>query len=170
MKLFEFLTHVLSAHAHTLQRLAAFFGEEEFLEILELAGDSPANELSSFHLDPDWFTSSKAVDQSSAYQNLEGTVNDFKLSAVLEFHLWTYPFYRSIIESSINLNSDIRLSKDHVDEGIIQQAVTEAKNWVKSLPLSPDLSRQAEQIAITPWVRFRSEVLKKMGKRPFASL
>src|SRR5690348_2631519 len=40
MKLLEFVIQVLKTQGQTLQRLAAFFGEEELLQMLEMAGET----------------------------------------------------------------------------------------------------------------------------------
>src|SRR4051812_5012272 len=111
MTVVEFLAHLLQTHANTLQRLAAFFGEEELFEILELGGEAydenPSLHSSpNFKIDPNWL-----IDQplrtikTPVYLELEGIVRELNLAAVLEFHLWAYPFYRQLIESSLELSS-----------------------------------------------------------------
>jgi hypothetical protein len=170
MKLIDFLIHLLATQAKTLQRLAAFFGEEELLQMLESAGDEESEDALPILIDPKWFDQPKTTDSPSAYAQLEGSVREFKLPAVLEFHLWAYPFYRSIIESSLNLKSVIRGDDGSAGEKLVNEAIAQATIWIKKLPIHPEVSIQAERAALVPWLRFRSEVLKKIGKRPFASL
>lgn len=167
MKFVEFLVYVLQTQGETLQRLAAFFGEEELFELLEAAGDHPDPQLSSFSLNPSWFEPSE---KTSNYAALDNVVRELKLPAVLEFHLWAYPFYRILIEAPIELKAQIRHSSENVVDLMVNEALSQATTWVKKLPIRPELSAQAERIALIPWLRFRSEVLKKAGKRPIISV
>jgi hypothetical protein len=170
MRLVDFLIHLLRTQSQTLQRLAALFGEEALLEILENAGEILEEKLQSPSIPPRWFQPPSPGEKSSAYQELEGSVHELNLSAVLEFHLWAYPFYRTLIESSYDLNSKIRNEGNNAGEELVELAVSQAQTWVKLLPLRPEVSRRAERAAAIPWLRFRSEVLKKIGVRPIASL
>lgn len=178
MKFIDFITEILETQAKTLQRLAAFFGEEEFLEILEASGEMPSGEMTNrvldFKLDPNWFekppASVTSTSYAQAYAQLEGTVHELGLPAVLEFHLWAYPFYRILIESSIDFKSPFRIAENKGVETLINEALAYAKLWVRNLPLHPELSAAAESAALLPWIRFHSEILKKIGKRPFISL
>jgi hypothetical protein len=68
------------------------------------------------------------------------------------------------------LNSKIRNEGNNAGEELVELAVSQAQTWVKLLPLRPEVSRRAERAAAIPWLRFRSEVLKKIGVRPIASL
>lgn len=170
MRLVDFLIHLLDAHAQTLQRLAALFGEEVLLEMLETAGESPSTEgeetpalprLESPWLDPPSFDASY-----SPYAELEAAVHDMKLPAVFEFHLWAYPPYRAYIESPLDLNSKIRGPGGDVGTVLVDEAVAQAEAWIKKLPIPPEHGLQAERAAHIPWLRFRAEVLKRIGRRP----
>ena len=165
MKLSEFLIHVLTAHSQTLIRLAALLGEDELLVVLELAGENENKPASSAQIDPRWFREIKIAGDTSGYMQLESAVRGLKLSSVLQFHLWAYPYYRVLIESSLTLNSEIQSFNDS-EEALVDQAMVEAKKWVRRLPLPSELSIQAEKISTVPWVRFRAEVLKGTGLRP----
>lgn len=169
MKLVQFLIHLLTTQAETLQRLAAFFGEEELLQMLEAAGESELLDETSPPLISNWFIPPKGTDSTSVYSQLEYCVRDTQLPAVLQFHLWAYPFYRSFIESALDLKSTIK-DTDGNPESLVNEAVSQAQIWIKCLPIHPELSTQAERIALVPWLRFRSEVLKKIGKRPIVSV
>jgi hypothetical protein len=170
VRLVEFLIHLLQTQALTLQRLAAFFGEDALLEMLEIAGESEEKNPSSFKMNQNWFAQPQPIPPSSPYTELEGAVREMNLPAVLEFHLWAYPFYRVLIESSLNLNSRIKGDENQVPEALIEESVSQAKAWIRKLPIRPELSAQAERAALIPWLRFRTLVLKKIGKRPIASV
>jgi hypothetical protein len=170
VRLVEFLISMLEAHALTLQRLAAFFGEERLLEMLEEAGeaqDTGASETPPPLIEAEWLDQATAfTSHASAYAELESAVHDFKLPAVLEFHLWAYPYYRSFIESPLDLNSRIRSNGGEAGTLLVNDAITQAEAWIKRLPIPPAVSQQAERAAQIPWLRFRTNTLKKIGRRP----
>jgi hypothetical protein len=158
VRLVQFLILVLETHAQSLQRLAAFFGEEVLFELLEMQEDEPRRlPVNKGYFKP---AVEKGV-SGQAYGELESAVRAMKLHPVLEFHVWAYPFYRSYIESEIDLNSMAETGTAIVDE-----AIAEAKNWIHQLPLPPAFAAQAERAAEIPWVKFRANALKKIGKRP----
>jgi hypothetical protein len=170
----DFAIQVLQTQAETLKRLAAFFGEDTLFEMLEIAGDQETiQDQHSFEFKTEWFEApdkNLKSSETNAYSELESSVNDLKLPAVLEFHLWAYPFYRSIIEGPVALKSKIPASSQPITDLLVNEALYQAKLWVKQLPIRPEHSAQAERAALTPWLRFRSDVLKKLGKRPVASV
>ena len=184
IKLIDFLIHVLEAQANTLQRLAAFFGEDEFLQILESVEEPDSRETKNhaakeeaklndiFQLNvPNVLKRTSTADIASCYARLEGAVREMKLPAFLEFHLWAYPFYRLMIESSYDLQSPLSRDRDRImTDQLVNASVAHAQAWVKTLPIHPELSLQTERTALIPWLRFRTEFLKKMGRSPFVSL
>ncbi|MBC7386818.1 MAG: hypothetical protein H7301_11745 [Cryobacterium sp.] len=170
MKLVEFLILVLAAHAETLKRLAAFFGEEAFVEILEESDDENAPPRKSNHPRgtlPRWMEDPGS--EPNAYALLEGTVRDFDLPAVLQFHLWAYPPYRAFIESSVNLNAKLTPGDD-AGKALVENACADAEEWVKSLPMPSVVTVAAYKAAAVPWLRFRTETLKRLGRRPLGSV
>jgi hypothetical protein len=169
MRFVEFLIAILEAHAQTLHRLAALLGEEILVELLETAGDDetiPKLPSPPLALSPDWFDTPAPFSEASAYGELEGAVSEMKLPSMLEFHLWAYPHYRSWIESPVTLNSRIKGTGSDAGISLVDDAVARAEEWVKRLPLPPQIGHQAERAAQIPWLRFRTVVLKRIGKRP----
>ncbi len=171
MRLVEFLILLLEAHAQTLQRLAAVFGEDELIEILENAAEganytAPSSQkILQFH--PDWMEQARAgEDTSLAYTELEGAVREMGLAPMLEFHLWAYPHYRAFIEGPINLNSRIRGGGSNAGVALVEEALSQANAWIRALPLPPAASAQAERAAEVAWLRFRANALRKIGRRP----
>jgi hypothetical protein len=174
VRLVEFLIAILEAHAETLKRLAALFGEENLIQLLEMAGDEPEerNEKPS-HSPPIRLVHASYFDPpspfsatDSTYAELEGAVREMNLPAFLEFHLWAYPHYRAFIESPIDLNSRIPGPGGEAGGALVDEAVTQAEAWVKSLPMSDLVRDQASRAAHVPWLKFRTQVLKRIGKRP----
>lgn len=176
MRLVEFLIALLEAHAETLKRLAALFGEENLIQLLEMAGDedapksskAPANEAPPIRLiHPSYFDAPSPFSATdSTYAELEGAVHEMGLPAFLEFHLWAYPHYRAFIESPIDLNSRIPGPGGEAGVALVDEAVTQAEAWVKGLPMSELVRDQASRAAHVPWLKFRTQVLKRIGKRP----
>ncbi len=175
MTVVEFMILVLTTQTHVLQRLAAFFGEEQLLEILESVDDFPAPKESTrtqslFSLQKNWFIPAPLqVTKTSPYTELEGSVRELNLPATLEFHLWAYPFYRTLIESSLDLKMTFNPKKQG-GEALVKEALYQAKTWIHALPIHPAHAAQVQTLGMTPWVRFQSEVLKKTGGRPLNPL
>lgn len=183
VRMVDFMIDVLRAHGQTLQRLAAFYGEDELLEMLETIGDQSFPQVDSIEMAPEWFeTEEKLTDgggkdkadpvkmQAQAYAELEWAVRELKLPPTLEFHLWAYPFYRSLIESSIDLSRSLRTSDTGAGPILIEKAITFAKVWIQALPIPPEQSQQTEQLAWNSWLRFRSEAMKKFKAQPVVRL
>src|ERR1700746_1899856 len=107
MRLIDFLVLMLEAQAETLKRLAAFFGEERFLEMLENSEeDEPTIPKLDGKLIPfEPIGTRLPAGARSPYVELEGAVPEFHLPEVLQFHLWAYPHYRAFIESDFDLGS-----------------------------------------------------------------
>jgi len=172
MRLVEFLIFLLEAHAETLKRLSALLGEEHLMEILEAAGDAesdmsgPAGAPAVSEKVIALFESPGAAFGGSAYQELEGAVQELNLPEVLQFHLWAYPHYRAFIESPLELDSRIPGPGAEAGAALVEEAVQQAQAWIRGLHLPPQISQQVERAAYVPWLRFRTEVLKRIGRRP----
>lgn len=173
MRLVDFLIQLLEAHAQTLQRLAALLGEDQLVELLEHAGEkeaeraeTPVEDERRLRLVQGAMEPPMHDSPSSPYQELEGAVQDFNLPATLQFHLWAYPHYRAFIESPLDLNARIRGAGSETGVQLVNEAVEQARMWVRRLPLPSPLGLQAESAAEVPWLRFRTNVLKRIGRRP----
>ncbi len=167
MKLVDFLILVLVTHADTLQRLSALLEEENLLELMEQAGENPKYAVQTFELNPVWFSSpilSVVGDSSSPYTRLKGSIQELRLSPVLEFHLWAYPFYRMFIESALDLDSTIK--GGDAGTALVEAATSQAELWIRTLPIKPEMGLVAERVSHIPWLKFRTEILKRVGKRP----
>jgi hypothetical protein len=117
-------------------------------------------------LTPAWFQSPQNDHYSSPYAEIEGAVREFKLPSPLEFHLWAYPHYRAFIESELDLDSRIPGAGHDVGLALVDEAVMKAEEWIRSLPIADEFRKQAESAAHVPWLRFRTQALKRIGKRP----
>jgi len=154
-----------------MQRLAALFGEEFFVPMLEVAGESPLRR-SIPSLPPEIFEPEGAAPARSPYAELEGVVHELGLAPMLEFHLWAYPHYRSLIESDASLHSRFKRIADKSSpsgvpgtQALVEEAVAHAEAWLKLLPIPEEYRPRAESAAKVPWLRFRAEVLEKAGER-----
>ncbi|MBI2711425.1 MAG: hypothetical protein HYX41_00990 [Bdellovibrio sp.] len=176
----DLLIFLLQTQGETLKRLAAFFGEEEFIEILESQETSPvkaahADPASKFEPDLEWFQEIEGM-PGSPYLELEDAVRELGLPAPLEFHLWAYGFYRSLIESGVELKSVILPSVSNEDgtidplDVLIAESIKQAKAWITGLPIPSTVYLQAESAALTPWVRFRARVLSRAGRKVLSAI
>lgn len=176
MRLVDFLVLLLQAHADTLRRLAAFFGEEEFIEMLEDSGETiesalpPTKYAGEAGASVIWIDSSSPHSNANAYAELEGTVQELGLPEPLAFHLWAYPHYRTFIQSSLDLNSRMAPGGGSAGAALIDEACQQAEAWAKALPITAAVQAAALKAAQLPWIRFRTEALKKMGRRPLGAV
>ncbi len=185
MRLAEFLSQILATHGEVLLRLAALLGEEELLELLEKAEELHPTDTAHDADDPQglkefarWETwlkerlvASPGESAPQAMAEIQSTVSSLDLPEVLEFYVWAYPAYRAYVETSLGLA--LRIPKQGPtgapsESGLqlTEDAVARAKSWFRRLPLPPQIAATAERAAEVPWLRFRSEVLKRVGRRP----
>jgi len=180
MRLVDFLVLLLGAQAETLKRLAAFFGEENLVDMLEDAGESfddrrlaglaPEKFATSSVASVTWIDSPAPHSNANAYAELEGTVRELGLPEILEFHLWAYPHYRAFIESAIDLNARLSPESGVSGTALVDEACAASEAWVKTLRIPPSVAAAAYKAAAQPWLRFRTEALKKMGRRPLGAV
>ncbi len=167
MRLFEFLTLLLQATGQILQDLATLFGENVLVQLLEDNPKHPGEAKMRFQLDPQWFDPAPETtlnkNDGSAYLVIEEAVKKIGLSSILEFHLWSYPFYRILIESSIDLRSEIKNGNPIIGKLLIQEALEQSEKWIYPICQAAEFTQQVEPILMAAGLRFRSEVLKKMG-------
>jgi hypothetical protein len=164
VRLVDFLITLLEAQAQTLQRLAALFGEDLLMEMLENAPEyeeKPEVHAKGFIPSPD---------TSANYAELEGAVREFSLPAVLQFHLWAYPHYRAFIESELELSDRVDPKNPEAVVGLADEAIRQAEVWLKNLPIAPEFFKQAHSAAQLPWIKFRAQLLKKAGQRPLGAV
>ncbi len=181
MRVSDFLIEILSAHAQTLTRLAALLGEESLMEVLEKSGEQPtvpAADLSplldllekSLEPPPPKITLHRS---GSTYLKIKSSVDGMNLPEILEFYVWSYLPYRLIIESPVDLDRKFATSSEPQTAfapTLLSQVMICANHWVRNLPLPPDLSKQAEQAARIPWLKFRMDLLRALGKPAFETL
>lgn len=171
MRLADFLILLLRAHADTLTRLAAFFGEEAFVEMLEESGETidralpPTKYAGEAGASVIWIDTPAPHSNANAYAELEGTVRELGLPEPLAFHLWAYPHYRRFIESALDLNARMPAGGGPSGAALIDEACEQAEAWAKALPIPKAVAEAALKAAQQPWIRFRTEALKKMGRR-----
>ena len=167
MRLVDFVIMMLEAHAWTLQRLAGVLGEERLIELLEIAGDSPGVDwrpplpslvLSGFK---------PAFEHPSPLAEIELAVSHMNLTPVIEFFLWSYPPYRTIIESPLELGAMIECKGFAT---ATNEVLASAQKWLELVGLPPDAAPEAQEQALTPWIRFRTSAYKKMKINPFSKV
>ena len=168
-RLVDFLIAVLRTHGETLNRLAALFGEEIVLDMLENAPEGGPSEeqqrsweklLTLFAPLP---TNGPVWDADAAYRRLESEVHSQKMAEFLEFHVWAYPFYRVFAESALDLRAPVLHSEAAAQ--LTEAAVLAAKEWRAKLPIADEYRTRAESAASLPWIRFRTELMDRFGTR-----
>lgn len=166
MRLVDYLIFLLKAQAETLRNLHDLFGERVFLAILENAGEREKVQSQDEEKKPIWLPCACTPSGQSPYEELQDAVRDFKLPEVLEFYLWAYPHYRMFIESSLDLNSCLEGSNLELATALVDDAIKHGHAWIDQLPLPPEFKTKAMGEAKGPWLKFRTDVLKIIGRRP----
>lgn len=170
MNFSEFIIEFLQAHSETLILLDDQYGTEILLKILDSAAETYETKPCTFKIDPNWFEQPKKRQANSALLEIKQAVQSFKLPVTLEFHVWAYPFYRELIESPIDLESQFCNSASSGIEILIEESLNQAKEWTNRFPISSAIKKQTESLALGPWLKFRSRVLKRVGKLPFEAV
>ena len=84
-----------------------------------------------------------------------------------------YTLTRSLDWSYILLTVEAReafASLSLFADSFIEEAVAAAEAWTKMLAIPPAVAAAASKAASTPWIRFRTEAMKKMGRRPLGAV
>jgi hypothetical protein len=164
------ISELLKAHAESLHALASILGEEALLELLEKTAQNYNSNPVDFDPDPEWFMI-EPNSSESAFFEIEEAAQSLKLSFHLEFYLWNYPFYRALIESPIHPQSKLlSSSKAPGAEILVEETIKHAQQYIRRLPIPAALRSQVNSEAFAPWLRFRTQAFKKLGKKPFTSL
>lgn len=178
MKLIDFVILLLKAHAATLKSLSELFGDEILLELIERAadkedrGDGAKAPLPALDFHPEWLTKAlipaNAEAGAMSYRQIKQEVDSFRLSPILEFYLWSYPFYRMLIESPLDLNSDFQGTRSQDAGGIlVEKAMQAAELWMKDLAIPPELGAETQNKTREIWNEFQKIVLNKIRSQPF---
>ena len=171
-RIVDLLTALLTAHAETLVRLSALLGEEELLRLLDDFEDPIPEE--GLRVQGEWSAASVQVLPAgeqmahSPYALLEGTVRELGLPAFLEFYLWAFPPYRFFIEGATPL--DARFTDGAPLERLTKALIEDGQQWVRSLHVPSQVSRELEQSQKSPWLKFRSSVMDRGGARRLRAL
>jgi len=181
MRFVEFLIRMLSAHAETLQALSMLLGEDVLVGLLENFPDSddikdifkePSPEQIAVFENlanpppPPHKPERRLASPRSPYQELDWSVQELHLPALLSFYIWTYPPYRRWVESKIDLGACVT-SKDSPELlGIIEQAAEDARHWTRQMPIPPQMAARVDAVVKKAWLKFRADMLKTVGQRP----
>ena len=162
------LQELLKAQGEALVRMAAFFGEEELLELLENRDENRDRETFAKALLDELTASAtsfrETAQNASFYASLQSTVSEIRLSEPLEFHLWAFPAYREIIEAGIPLALPLQRAPL---QDLADQALKYGSIWLDTLHIPPGVFPQARAGVEPVWVRFRAQLLRSVGQLPF---
>lgn len=167
----EFLGEFLSAHAHALQRLAALMTEDIVIQLLEDERPHTANPELAKICAQIWKNPSVGSNPESSHVRLDQWIKSHKLPAFLEFHVWSYPGYRSIIEGPLTPEAlpipgiDMKLY-----DQLLEACRKEAEQWMADQKLDEPLQAAAKKAVDFAWVRFRTEFLKRQGRNPLSAI
>lgn len=171
MRLTDFLICLLQFHSRVLRSLQDLLGEEALLAVLERsAEEGPSISYSTLkRLAPsDGARKIQALRSSpvSPYEELESAVSSSDLHHALQFHLWAYPSYRALIESSLGLDEALPGSA----EPWVQESLAHSETWYATLPLPGEIRVQADPPIEAARTWLQMEVRKRCGEKGLKSL
>lgn len=173
----DFLILMLTTQGEAMKRLSDLFSEdilaeaverrESRIEALNEAGKTDPN-ATPFRFEESWISDScpEGGAGSEHYGELEASVRAARFSERIEFYLWSYPHYRSYIESSIDLGAKLVLPKGSNAEPIpmIEDAVERGLEWLRSLEIAEPFASQVQKHVAPVWTSFRAEALRRFGR------
>lgn len=178
MSLSSLLILLLEAHGEGLKRLAAFFGEEAFMEIVETAEDDatsaaePASHarLSAIARQSERVERIQTLETDQGYREIQASVRELGLPEFLEFYLWAFPPYRALVENAVELGAHLPSENKELSRELVEGVIQGANFWLRSLPIPAASAAAAERAYQVPWLRFRGAALKGMGLSPLQAL
>jgi len=174
MLLADYLILILQSYSHTLKQIAFYIGEDQLVFLLEnQSAPEYFFDVQGGYLTPHPYRIKKQETTkrlpSNLYAYLESSVHEMKLQPQLEFYIWAYPPYRTWIESESDLSFWINPSHPEVEK-LANEPAFYNKRWIESLDCQNDVKIRIEHLTKNVWLKFRTEVLKSIGKNPFIAL
>jgi hypothetical protein len=169
IRLADYLTMTLQAHGDFLREIWTHvqrhgLDQEKIMEAFEAAQEIVAPEANP----------RKRMERGrngKPYASIGHAVNAMNLPEALEFYLWSYPYYRSWIESSADLEAPIEDVFDRPEDEV-ERARAYADAWAKHL-IFVDLQESERRVedalrtfSLDRWLKFRTQALRAVGRRP----
>lgn len=166
MLLADFLGEFLGAHAEALGRLADLMSEDIVIQLMEdERPHTPSPELKQI-VDQIWDPKNTIQVTESPYMTIEQWVRQHRIPKQVEFYVWAYPAYRMIIESSLTPESNSVLKPDDKRyDALFAACRNEGLAWIRSQKLDEPLHTAAEKSVDLAWVKFRANMLKRLGRK-----
>jgi hypothetical protein len=146
---------------------------DTLLEALESTYENESLSLVSFD---EYFLNDKKGTESLpdgglAYEAIEMVLKECKLPEELEFHLISFPPYRACVENTSDYGQGLSNGIETLDF-----VLNYSQKWANALTSSPithseaagAIQQQIHQTVQSNWLKFRTNLLKKMGISPFS--
>lgn len=164
----DFLVLVLGAHGAVLQKLSESMGEDVLVEIfenIETFSEPESKSLQSgFWENGSGQTPQALLRGENPYEWIEINVRKFSLPPRLEFYLWSYPYYRTLIESSCPLYFPLASHPD-VSKDLINEALAAYELWIKDLCLPEKVEILVSRLGAPVWKEFETLILRPLTLR-----
>lgn len=169
---------ILRAQGLFLHQMAEYLGPEVASQILEEAGESTDPDQPHIHVPglptlrsilstqapPDF----EPGDHGAVYLNIESTVRELNLPAMMEFYLWSYPAYRVLAEGSWPLPTPLHTWSRDLLQSVVEEIIQDHAEWLKSLHLPHKPLGTLSQAADPHWRAFRAQAFKDLGFSPLS--
>ncbi|MCM0606614.1 MAG: hypothetical protein KA715_11035 [Xanthomonadaceae bacterium] len=171
MLLADFLGEFLGAHAEALGRLSSLMSDDIVVQLMEdERTHTPSTELKQL-VDQVWNPKNTILVSESPYMTIEQWVRQHRIGKQLEFYVWAYPAYRMIIESALTPESNSLLKHDDKKwDELFAACRNEGIEWIKSQKLDEPLHTASLKSVDLSWVKFRANMLKRLGRRTLSQV
>jgi len=166
----DFLVLLLQTHGRLLCDLREQFGADLLVRVLAnyKTQELPLQSSKLWELFP---LKPRSPHSPFPFEALERPVRDLGLADDLEFFVWAYPYYRTFVESNVDLNETLPFQDQQVVAALVDEATRMSVSWIESMPIptgAPADSRE-KVVAVSrqQWLRFRTDLFRKNGQSPF---
>jgi len=173
IRLADYLTMTLQAHGDLLREVWTHVQRHGLNQDAILEAFEKAQEVEAPAAQPQ-----KTMERGKngrPYVSIGHAVNAMNLPEPLEFYVWSYPYYRRWIESAADLEAPIETVFKNPEEEV-EQARAYAAQWARHLIFIElqDSERRVEDalqaFSLDRWLKFRSQALRAVGRRPLQSI
>lgn len=165
MKLIDFLILMLEAQAEVIRTLLRKMNEKETVELLEKYHSDLQEPQPPAFIEALNEANPLSEEEELPFPDLDQAIRKFNFSFALEDQLISFPLYRAYLENCANLNGNIQLTTTQNGESLIEEALFHGHSYYLHLPIPRSYEREFKRDCEMAWLRFRTQTLKRMGKK-----
>lgn len=152
----------LEVHAKVIAYLASAISEERLIRVFDAAQED-GFELPEFALQKHLSTEEGYGDESECYAEIQQTVLRTPLPELVKFYLWSFPIYRSIVETPDSLQRRLMISTPEQANALFLELEELCKIWFEGLRIPEVLAPNLQQGILKLWAQGYMRLRKQMG-------